>query len=84
MILNNGSVLVGTNYSVHIFRCKTKGNITEHWTGKTFTFWLETSDGESTLYESEIYTMPEEVVDMLEELGHHVPHKFYTKEVENV
>lgn len=77
MILNNGSVLVGTNYSVHIFRCKTKGNITEHWTGKTFTFWLETSDGKSTLYESEIYAM-------LEELGHHVPHKFYTKESENV
>lgn len=72
---NNGVGLVGIDYSVHIFRCKIKGYITEHWTGKTFMFWLDNSDGHSSLYEAEIQNIPEEVVDMRKQLGHHAPHK---------
>lgn len=56
---NNGIGLVGTNYSVYFFRCQTKGCITEHWTGKTFMFWLDINDGRSSLYESEIHNIPE-------------------------
>lgn len=86
---NNATGLVGIDYSVNISRCKTKGNITEHWTGKTFMFWLDNSNWFSSLYKSEIHCLPEEVVDMLKHLGHPVPEKFtssepYTKEIENV
>ena len=49
----NNSVRVGVNYTVQTLHDGMRGIIMEHWSGKSYPFWLERCDSGMMLYDTE-------------------------------